>query len=63
MSRPLRHALPAGLAGGLLMTLISAGAAAACPAHNPCPASAGGYYGGAYQHRPRYTQAHGYGQA
>ena len=45
MSRPLHHALPAGLAAGLLVTLASAGAAAACPAHNPCPASAGGYYG------------------
>jgi hypothetical protein len=63
MSRPLRHALPAGFAGGLLMTLISAGAAAACPAHNPCPASAGGYYVGAYQHSSGYSETYGYEQA
>jgi hypothetical protein len=63
MSWPLRHAVPAGLAGGLFMTLISAGAAAACPAHNPCPASAGGYYGGTYQQSSGYREAYGYEQA
>ena len=63
MSWPLRHSLPAGLAAGLLLSLVGAGTAAACPAHNPCPASAGGYYGGGYQHSSGYSETYGYEQA